>query len=159
MGLVETADGDGDAIDCNAPICQRRAALTAVIASHRLRRAEGAGLPSGPNEVCTRDPGEGLKVIARCFLAHATPANAGVRRLGHKGVAERATLASTAPYGLAQIRHEHCPLAMKPEKNAGEGGLVQTVSAVLGRSRTRSRTHAGAPVGTVKMSSNLTELG
>src|SRR5262245_65981105 len=111
--LVETAYGDGDPINRNAPVRERCAALTAEVARDRCRRVEGAGLPSGPHEVGARNTGEGLEVVARCFLAHAAPANAGMRRLGHERITKRATLASAAPYGFGQIRHECCPLGLR----------------------------------------------
>src|SRR5215472_1613796 len=117
VGLVETAYRDGDAIDRNAPVRERCAALTAEVARDRCRRVEGAGLPSGPHEVGARNTGEGLEVVARCFLAHAAPANACMRRLGHEGVAKRATLASAAPYAFGRIRHEGSPRGLKLENN------------------------------------------
>src|SRR5690349_7080154 len=89
--LVETAYGDGDAIDRNAPVRERCTALAAEVACDGCRRLESAGSPSGPNEVGARNTGEGLEVISRCFLTHAARANARMRRLGHEGVAKGAT--------------------------------------------------------------------
>ena len=109
VGLVETANGDGDTIARNAPIRKWRTALTAKVARDGCRRQEGAGLPARPYEVGARHTGKRLEVIARCLLAHAALADAGLRWLGEKGVPHCATLASTAPHGLVQISHEHSP--------------------------------------------------
>src|SRR6185437_7289556 len=130
--IVEAAEGDADPVAVEAPVGQRRAALSAEAALGDVGAREGRDGAAGDDEIGKPHAAKGHERTAARLLTHPAMADIGAGRAGVKPIAHRAALASSREGSRNLGRHG---LKTSQFQNASARIAISVAAPALSRAR------------------------